>query len=395
MSEADWAALETEVEGEVAGAAERARSQPQGDASTARRFAFSEPDAVQGMGGVRPEAAAGLDVDAAGEPVEPVRINMVDAIRRVLASEMRRQPRLIVYGEDVGTKGGVHGATRDLTAEFGADRVFDSPLSEEGIIGRGVGMALAGLIPVPEIQFRKYADPATEQLNDCGTMRWRTNNHFAAPMVVRMPVGFSRATGDPWHSVCGESVLAHAVGWRVAFPADAETAVGLLRTALRGDDPTYFLEHRALYDAAAARRPYPGDSFSLPFGQAAVIRPGRDLTVVTWGAFVYRCLEAAESLGDAVEVIDLRTIVPWDRSTILASVGRTGRCLVVHEDTWTAGFGAEIAATVAEEAFGDLDAPVARLATADCPVPYSPQLMAGVVPDVAAIRARMQAVLEE
>jgi 2-oxoisovalerate dehydrogenase E1 component len=225
-------------------------------------------------------------------------------------------------------------------------------------------------------------------------MRWRTANHFAAPVVVRMPVGFSRATGDPWHSVSAESVLAHSIGWRVAMPADAETAVGLLRTALRGDDPTYFLEHRALYDAADARRPYPGDGFSLPFGQAAVVREGSDLTVVTWGAFLYRCLEAAATLGPAVEVIDLRTLVPWDRQTVLDSVRRTGRCLVVHEDTLTAGFGAEVAATVASEAFAHLDAPVERLASADCPIPYSPQLMAGVVPDVARIRARMEALLD-
>jgi 2-oxoisovalerate dehydrogenase E1 component len=321
-------------------------------------------------------------------------MNMIDAIRRTLQSEMRLNERLLVLGEDVGVKGGVHGATRDLAAEFGGERVLDTPLTEEGIIGRAVGLALAGLVPVPEIQFRKYADPATEQLNDCGTMRWRTANHFAAPMVVRIPVGFGRATGDPWHSVTGESVLAHSVGWRVAFPSDAESAVGLLRTALRGDDPTYFLEHRALYDGAVARRAYPGDAFTLPFGRAARLREGTSLTIVTWGAFVHRALEAAEAFGDAVEVLDLRTIVPWDREAVLESVSRTGRCLVVHEDTWTAGFGAEVAAAVADEAFADLDAPVKRIATADCPVPYSPRLMDGVVPGTDAIRRTIEELLE-
>jgi 2-oxoisovalerate dehydrogenase E1 component len=389
----EWAALEAEVVAEVAAARDRALAQPEGPPETARQHVFFEAARPQEVGGTRPEGAGLAAAPALASPAEPTRLNMIDAIRRTLIGEMELSPRVLVFGEDVGLKGGVHGATRDLQHQFGDRRVFDTPLCEEGIIGRAVGLAYAGLIPVPEIQFRKYADPATEQLNDCGTIRWRTAGRFAAPMVVRIPVGVSRATGDPWHSVTGEAIFAHTVGWRIAFPSNAEDAVGLLRTALRGDDPTYFLEHRTLYDGAAARRPYPGDDFQLPFGRAARVRAGSELTVVTWGDMVHHCLEAAADLGEAVEILDLRTIVPWDRAAVLESVRRTGRCLVVHEDTLTAGFGAEIAATVAAEAFPWLDAPVERLASADCPVPYSPQLLTGVVPGVAAIRAKMAAVL--
>jgi 2-oxoisovalerate dehydrogenase E1 component len=395
MSAEEWSALEHEVETEVAEASARARAHPEGDPAGATRYVFFDSERPQAVGGTRPEGAGlPLDAAAAPEPPDPVRINTVDAIRRTLEHEMSRTKRVVVFGEDVGLKGGVHGATRDMQGHFGAERVFDTTLNEEGIIGRAVGMAYAGLVPVPEIQFRKYADPATEQLNDCGTVRWRTDGRFAAPVVVRIPVGFARATGDPWHSVSGEAVFAHSVGWRVAMPSNAEDAVGLLRTALRGDDPTYFLEHRALYDGAAARRPYPGDAYQLPFGRAAVVQPGDQLTVVTWGEFVHRCQAAAKPLGDAVEIIDLRTIVPWDRETVLESVRRTGRCLVAHEDTRTAGFGGEIASVVAEEAFTWLDAPVARIASADCPVPYSRFLIPGVVPSVEAVRARMEHLLE-
>ncbi|MEO8083707.1 MAG: alpha-ketoacid dehydrogenase subunit beta, partial [Ardenticatenales bacterium] len=367
-------------------------------------------------GGTRPDGV-GLVADwtTSPQPPEPVRINMVDAIRLALEAELSAQPRLVVFGEDVGVKGGVHGLTRDMQLKFGPARVFDTALTEEGIIGRAVGLAYTGLVPVPEIQFRKYADPATEQLNDCGTVRWRTNGRFAAPIIVRMPVGFSPATGDPWHSISGESVFAHSFGWRVVMPSNAEDAVGLLRTALRGDDPVYFLEHRALYFGAQARRPYPGDDYAIPFGVAARVRAGDALTVVTWGAMVHRCLEAAERLdgemggGDVangpaaagggmgsdvgVDILDLRTIVPWDREAVLASVRRTGRCLIVHEDNLTAGFGGEIAAVVAQEAFDALDAPVTRIGAPDCPVPYSLALMEGVVPTVEAIGAAMRGLL--
>jgi len=294
-------------------------------------------------------------------------------------------PKLLIFGEDVGAKGGVHGATVDLQIKFGESRVFDTSLSEEGIIGRSVGMAMAGLKPVPEIQFRKYADPATEQINDCGTVRWRTMSKFSAPMVVRIPVGFGKKTGDPWHSVSGEAIFAHTVGWRIAYPSNTEDAVGLLRTALRGNDPTFFFEHRALLDTPQARTLYPGDEFMLEFGKARVVQEGEALTIVTWGAMVERAKQASDGL-EGIEILDLRTIIPWDKEAVLESVKKTGRVLVLHEDNWTCGFGGEIASTISQEAFEHLDAPVERLATADCPVPYNTTLMDMVVPTTQNIR---------
>ena len=231
------------------------------------------------------------------------------------------------------------------------------------------------------MQFRKYAEPATEQLHDCGTIRWRTANRFAAPMVVRMPGGYFKC-GDPWHSQSNEAQFAHAVGWRLAIPSNAEDAVGLLRTALRGNDPTIFFEHRAMLDGSWARRPYPGDEFVLPFGIARRLHAGRELTLVSWGAMVERCEQAAAESAVDVDLLDLRTLVPWDRAAVLDSVAMTGRCLIVHEDNMTAGFGAEIAAVLANEAFADLDAPVERLTFPDIPVPHSPVLLDAVLPSV-------------
>ena len=261
--------------------------------------------------------------------------------------ELAVNPRMLVFGEDVGPKGGVHGATLGLQDKYGRARVFDTSLSEEGIIGRAVGMALAGLLPVAEIQFRKYADPAAEQLNDCGTMRWRTRNRFAAPMVVRMPGGFFKC-GDPWHSQTNEVAWVHGIGWQVAVPSNAEDAVGLLRAALRGNDPVIFFEHRAMLDGAWARRPYPGDDFVVPFGRRALRAPGHASSPwspgARWSSAASR--PRAHSHVDA-EVLDLRTLSPWDRAAVLASVEKTRRCLIVHEDNLTAGFGAEIAAMLA------------------------------------------------
>jgi 2-oxoisovalerate dehydrogenase E1 component len=288
----------------------------------------------------------------------------------------------------VADKGGVHAVTMGLADKYGRQRVFDTSLSEEGIIGRAVGMALAGLMPVAEIQFRKYADPAEEQLNDCGTMRWRTNNRFAAPMVVRMPGGFFKC-GDPWHSQTGEVKWAHAVGWQLAMPSNAEDAVGLLRQAMRSNNPTIFFEHRSLLDDAWARRPYPGDDYVVPFGKARRIRAGNAITVVTWGAMVPRAEAAAEQAGVDADILDLRTLSPWDKDAVLESVKRTSRCLIVHEDNITAGFGAEISATLMTDAFFDLDAPVERLAMPDIPNPHSPLLMNAVVPSVARIAERL------
>jgi 2-oxoisovalerate dehydrogenase E1 component len=296
---------------------------------------------------------------------------------------------MVVFGEDVGPKGGVHAATLGLQDKHGAARVFDTSLSEEGIIGRAVGMALAGLLPVAEIQFRKYADPAAEQLNDCGTIRWRTHNRFAAPIVVRMAGGFLKC-GDPWHSQTNEVAWVHGIGWRVAVPSNAEDAVGLLRSALRGNAPTIFFEHRAMLDSAGARRPYPGDEYVLPFGVARVVRAGTELTIVTWGAMLERCEQAASACGVDVEVIDLRTLSPWDRAAVVASVRKTRRCLIVHEDYITGGFGAEIAAVLAKDAFFDLDAPVERLTMPDIPSPHSPVLLEAAVPSVARITTAIQ-----
>jgi 2-oxoisovalerate dehydrogenase E1 component len=395
LSKSDWSSLEEEVVAEVAEALGRALARPDPDPRAVRRHVFAETRDngsadVQKSGGLAAEGhrfPAPVDTSA---PASARRINMEEAIRVTLAHELRTNPKVLVFGEDVGAKGGVHGITKGMMTEFGERRVFDTSLSEEGIIGRSVGMALAGLMPVPEIQFRKYADPATEQLNNCGTLRWRTANRFAAPIVVRMPGGFGRIVGDPWHSVNGEVLWAHASGWQVCYPSNAEDAAGLLRAAMRSNNPTIFFEHRYLVDAPWARRPYPGDDFVLPMGRARIVQEGSDMTVVAWGAMVERCEQAAGEVGASVEILDLRTIMPWDRAAVLESVRKTNRCLIVHEDTLTAGFGAEIAAVIAKEAFFWLDAPVDRIAVEDVPTPYNVALMDAVIPDVALIAERMR-----
>ena len=395
MSPAEWQAIADRAAADVAAALQAADARPVAAPDTVTSFVFSDAT-PQKKGGLRGEGVTLPAGDTTPRP-EGTRLNMVTAIRRVLDHELTVNPRMVVFGEDVGPKGGVHAVTLGLQEKHGIARVFDTSLSEEGIVGRAVGMALAGLLPVPEIQFRKYADPAVEQINDCGTLRWRTHNRFAAPMVLRMPIGFFKS-GDPWHSQTNEVQFVHAPGWKVAVPSNAEDAVGLLRSALRGDDPVMFLEHRAMLDASWARRPYPGDAYVLPFGQAKITMPGRDLTIVTWGAMVERAEEAAKQVAAAgthsVEVIDLRTLMPWDRETVLTSVARTRRCLVVHEDLRTAGFGAEVVATVAEEAFMHLDAPVVRLTMPDVPSPHNAVLLDAVVPSVARIRAKIDALLE-
>ncbi|RKK04378.1 pyruvate dehydrogenase [Pseudoroseomonas wenyumeiae] len=390
MGEAEWDAVAAEAQAAVETARAAAEQRPVAEPESVLRHVFSEAE-PQVMGGLR---AAGITPPAGNDMPKPegARINMVTAIRRTLEHELAVNPRVLLFGEDIGPKGGVHAVTLGLQEKFGASRVFDTSLSEEGIVGRAVGMAMAGLMPVPEIQFRKYADPAVEQINDCGTMRWRTNNRFAAPMVLRMPVGFFKC-GDPWHSQTNEVQFVHSPGWKVAVPSNAEDAVGLLRGALRGDDPVMFLEHRAMLDAAWARRPYPGDDYVLPFGKARVTLRGEKLTIVTWGAMVERCEEAARASGHSVEVIDLRTLMPWDKEAVLDSVSRTHRCLIVHEDLRTAGFGAEIAAVVADDAFMELDAPVARLTMPDIPSPHNPVLLNHVVPSVQRIRDKIDALV--
>jgi 2-oxoisovalerate dehydrogenase E1 component len=384
---ADWDAIEAQAKADVDAARARAEARPSAEPSTVTRNVFFEGE-MQAAGGQWVEGYAPPASSDEPRP-EGQRINMVTAVRKVLDHELTINPKVLVFGEDVGPKGGVHAVTLGLQDKFGVERVFDTSLNEEGIIGRAVGMALAGLVPAPEIQFRKYADSAAEQIHDAGTMRWRTNNRFACPMVLRMPIGFFKC-GDPWHSQTNEVEYVHNPGWRVAVPSNAEDAVGLLRAALRGNDPTIFFEHRAMLDHAWARRPYPGDDYVLEFGKSKTTVSGDDLTIVTWGGLVDRCEEAAKGSERSVEVIDLRSLSPWDKDAVLASVRRTRRCLIVHEDLRTGGFGAEIAAVVTEEAFLDLDAPVTRLTMPDIPSPHNPALMEWALPSVAEIAAKIE-----
>jgi 2-oxoisovalerate dehydrogenase E1 component len=388
FSPTQWDEIARNARADVEAAIAAALARPGPDERELTRHVFFESGSLQQQGGLEPEGVSFPPAIAVPHP-EGTRINMLTAIRRTLDVELAVNPRLLVFGEDVGPKGGVHGATLGLQEKYGVARVFDTSLSEEGIIGRAVGMALAGLLPVAEIQFRKYADSAAEQLNDCGTLRWRTANRFAAPLVVRMPGGFFKC-GDPWHSQTNEVAWVHGVGWRVAVPSNAQDAVGLLRASMRGNDPVIFFEHRAMLDGAWARRPYPGNDYTVPFGVASVVRAGSEITLVSWGAMVERCELAAQHSHVDAEVLDLRTLSPWDKGAVLASVQKTRRCLIVHEDNLTAGFGAEIAAVLAQECFYDLDAPIERLTMPDIPSPHSPQLLDAAVPSVARITRALQ-----
>ncbi|HEX8667247.1 MAG TPA: transketolase C-terminal domain-containing protein [Allosphingosinicella sp.] len=385
MDEAEWDRIASDAGMAVEAACAAAEARGIADPSTVLDHVFFEGE-MQKVGG---QWTLGYRAPPSHDEPRPEgqRLNMVTAIRRTLDRELEINPRVCLFGEDIGPKGGVHAVTLGLQEKYGIERVFDTSLNEEGIIGRAVGMALAGLMPVPEIQFRKYAEPATEQINDCGTMRWRTNNRFAAPMVLRIPGGFFKC-GDPWHSQTNEVAFIHNPGWLVAVPSNAEDAVGLLRAGLRGNDPVIFFEHRAMLDDSWARRPWPGDDYVLPFGRAKKVAQGDEITIVTWGAMVPRCEAAAKDVS--ADVIDLRTLVPWDREMVLESVRRTRRCLIVHEDLRTGGFGAEIAAVVADEAFLDLDAPVSRLTMPDIPSPHNPLLLDWAVPSVERIRAKIE-----
>lgn len=391
FSDKVWKSLEKKAHKAVDEAATAALNRPEPDTSQTQKFIFSEEE-VQSMGGVR---VSGHKFPKSSElPTdEKQRINIGEAINRTLDYELETNPKLIIFGEDVGMKGGVHAVTSGLQSKYGADRVFDTSLSEEGIIGRAVGMAYAGLMPVAEIQFRKYADPAMEQINNCGTTRWRTANQFASPIVVRMPGGFAKV-GDPWHSVTNEVMFAHAIGWQVAFPGNAQDAVGLLRSAMRSDNATIFFEHRNLNDNRYARRPYPGNDFVVPFGKANLLKSGTDITLVTWGAMCERCETAVEETGISADIIDLRTIMPWDKDAVLASVKHTNKCLIVHEDAMTAGFGAEIAAVLTSEGFQYLDAPIERITMPDIPVPHNVALMESVVPSVNKIAEKMKELIK-
>ncbi len=392
LSATEWRAVEDEAKRDVEAALNAARARPGPDASTVKKFIYAESDGEEALGGLSRREIAKLPSKTKAEQGEVVRF--AEAVRKTLARELEVNPKVLVFGEDVGRKGGVHLVTEGLQKKFGEARVFDTSLSEEGIIGRSVGMAIAGLMPVAEIQFRKYADPATEQLNNCGTMRWRTANRFAAPIVVRMPGGFGKDVGDPWHSLSSEVTWAHAIGWQVCIPSNAADAVGLLRSAMRSSNPSIFFEHRSLLMTSDGSARYPGDDYVIPLGKGNVLTEGGRVSVITWGAMVHRCAEAAGQFRGDVELIDLRTIAPWDRELVVRSVTKTGRCLIVHEDTTTAGFGAEIAARVASEVFWHLDAPVERLTVDDVPMPYHPDLLNAVLPDAAKIAAKIDELLK-
>jgi 2-oxoisovalerate dehydrogenase E1 component len=300
----------------------------------------------------------------------------------------------LVYGEDVGgDKGGVFTATKGLTKKFGWERVFNSPLAEASIIGTAVGLSVAGYKPVVEIQFGDYIWTAFMQLRDeVAMMRFRSNNEWANPMVVRVAVG-GYIHGGLYHSQSIEGFFTHIPGLRVVIPSNAADAKGLLKTAIRSDDPVMFLEHKGLYRASFAASPEPDENYLVPFGLAKTVRSGDDITVITWGMMVQRSLEAARKLeesGVSVEVVDLRTLNPLDKDAILNSVRKTGKVLIVHEDTLTGGFGAEIAAIIANEAFTRLDAPIKRVAAKDCPIPYGPTLENAMLPQTADIVFALQ-----
>lgn len=353
------------------------------DKASAWAAAQADPDPSTALDHVYFEGDTGLEFETSEPSGEP--IVLVDAINHALHEEMERNERVIVYGEDVaGGKGGVFTATRDLTDRFGADRCFNSPLAEASVVGTAVGFASAGFKPVVEIQFGDYIWPAMQHLrNQVSSYRYRSNGEWGCPMVIRVPVG-GYIHGGLCHSQNIEAFFAHMPGFKIALPSNAADAKGLLKAAIRMEDPVLFMEHKALYRSAAARSPEPDQDYLLPFGKARTVREGTDLTIITWGMMVHKSVNAARQLekeGVSVEIIDLRTILPMDSDAVLASVRKTNRAMVVYEDHEFGGFGAEISAQIADLAFESLDAPVRRVAGAFTMIPFADPLERAVLPD--------------
>ncbi len=381
ITDAEAASIQAEVKEAVDAAAEWAESRPLPNPSSVSHHVYGLAHAHPPKDFVEPEHSG-------------PKVVLVDAINHALKEEMERNPKVIIFGEDVADgKGGVFTATKGITNSFGSERAFNSPLAEASIVGVAIGLALKGWKPVPEIQFGDYIWPAFMQIRDeLAMFRYRSNGTWSCPVVIRVPVG-GYIHGGHYHSQCIESFMAHIPGIRLAFPSNAADAKGLLKAAIRGDDPVIFMEHKGLYRQGFAATPEPNAEYVLPFGIAAVRREGSDITVVTYGALVQRSLEAARKMEDkgvSVEVVDLRTIDPLDDAAILRSVRKTGKVLVVHEDTLTGGFGGEIVARIVQNSFEYLDAPVKRVAALDTPVPYSPPLENAMLPNEAKILAALQ-----